>query len=414
MKIENIIRRVLREAVGVPQNIDVVAEKIYHKILDLYPEHEFDGQDEMVIDFNLTELIGDEETETFNITITYQIYPGETDTELEGMVLVAKQIKDLESKSLLVDDDFFSDIRLKMRFVVGRTTPDIKKSIYDTIQKDSPEIISAIAHEIKHAYDLTKRKSEKFTEKIPYNITQKIKFPINEINKFVFFLYYSHIVENLVRPTELYTKFKQMSVTKKTFIVNLIEENMFNLLKQLQTYSFDKFRNGLMDEIYDVKRLINDLYNANGKNTPNFTDDEYIDTLIQILHINITNKLYETAGEMILDTDPLQILIHSLSNLDSEEILKSVFSKIDSRKYTPEEYVKKEIKYFNKVGDMIIRKISKISSILPESELNEKWSNQYKRSIDCSNPKGFSQKAHCQARKKRKSGGKTKSSSPFK
>ena len=29
------------------------------------------------------------------------------------------------------------------------------------------------------------------------------------------------------------------------------------------------------------------------------------------------------------------------------------------------------------------------------------WSTKYKRSIDCNNPKGFSQKAHCQGRKKR-------------
>ena len=29
------------------------------------------------------------------------------------------------------------------------------------------------------------------------------------------------------------------------------------------------------------------------------------------------------------------------------------------------------------------------------------WSKKYKRSIDCNNPKGFSQKAHCAGRKKR-------------
>jgi len=33
--------------------------------------------------------------------------------------------------------------------------------------------------------------------------------------------------------------------------------------------------------------------------------------------------------------------------------------------------------------------------------LGEKWSEKYKRSINCSNPKGFSQRAHCQGRKKR-------------
>jgi hypothetical protein len=32
----------------------------------------------------------------------------------------------------------------------------------------------------------------------------------------------------------------------------------------------------------------------------------------------------------------------------------------------------------------------------------KKWSDKYKRSIDCDNPKGFSQKAHCQSKKKRR------------
>lgn len=32
--------------------------------------------------------------------------------------------------------------------------------------------------------------------------------------------------------------------------------------------------------------------------------------------------------------------------------------------------------------------------------ITEKWSDKYKRSINCSNPKGFSQKAHCAGRKK--------------
>jgi hypothetical protein len=41
------------------------------------------------------------------------------------------------------------------------------------------------------------------------------------------------------------------------------------------------------------------------------------------------------------------------------------------------------------------------------------WSDKYKRSINCDNPQGFSQKAHCAARKKRKKGEETKSKSPF-
>ena len=36
-----------------------------------------------------------------------------------------------------------------------------------------------------------------------------------------------------------------------------------------------------------------------------------------------------------------------------------------------------------------------------DESLSEKWSDKYKRSINCSNPKGFSQKAHCAGRKKK-------------
>jgi|TARA_B100002019_G_scaffold290815_1_gene309364 hypothetical protein len=33
--------------------------------------------------------------------------------------------------------------------------------------------------------------------------------------------------------------------------------------------------------------------------------------------------------------------------------------------------------------------------------VEEKWTRKYKRSINCNNPKGFSQKAHCAGRNKK-------------
>ena len=42
-----------------------------------------------------------------------------------------------------------------------------------------------------------------------------------------------------------------------------------------------------------------------------------------------------------------------------------------------------------------IEKMKKITK-----QRNEKWSDKYKKSIDCNNPKGFSQRAHCQGRNK--------------
>ena len=41
-----------------------------------------------------------------------------------------------------------------------------------------------------------------------------------------------------------------------------------------------------------------------------------------------------------------------------------------------------------------------VSKLLKKGKVSEKWSQEYKDSIDCNNPKGFSQKAHCQGKKK--------------
>lgn len=43
----------------------------------------------------------------------------------------------------------------------------------------------------------------------------------------------------------------------------------------------------------------------------------------------------------------------------------------------------------------------RITAMTNEEQVDEKWSNKYKRSINCNNPKGFSQRAHCQGRKKK-------------
>jgi hypothetical protein len=45
------------------------------------------------------------------------------------------------------------------------------------------------------------------------------------------------------------------------------------------------------------------------------------------------------------------------------------------------------------------------------ADLEEKWTKKYKKSINCSNPRGFSQRAHCAARRKRQKGGQTTSKS---
>ncbi len=52
--------------------------------------------------------------------------------------------------------------------------------------------------------------------------------------------------------------------------------------------------------------------------------------------------------------------------------------------------------------DRLEKKVIQLfDQVLGSEQLSEKWSKKYKDSIDCSNPKGFSQRAHCQGKKKK-------------
>lgn len=55
----------------------------------------------------------------------------------------------------------------------------------------------------------------------------------------------------------------------------------------------------------------------------------------------------------------------------------------------------------NGVKDKNGKKVPNCVPIKESEEVEEKWSKKYKDSIDCDNPKGFSQKAHCQGKVKK-------------
>ncbi len=56
----------------------------------------------------------------------------------------------------------------------------------------------------------------------------------------------------------------------------------------------------------------------------------------------------------------------------------------------------------DQVFDFFMNKLKDEDGEYSSGMLEEKWSEKYKKSIDCNNPKGFSQRAHCQGRKKKK------------
>jgi hypothetical protein len=105
---------------------------------------------------------------------------------------------------------------------------------------------------------------------------------------------------------------------------------------------------------------------------------------------SIMKKAFSDSGTFQKEGS-MSVISQEISNLKKEEtkeeqVIKRKFKKGDITNLLSNKKTKLE------------KPIGKLFSITKE-EIEEKWSKKYKDSIDCDNPKGFSQKAHCQGKK---------------
>ena len=186
----------------------------------------------------------------------------------------------------------------------------------------------------------------------------------------------------------------------------------------LEKVSIDKLKLGMVHEMLmqenDLKAVITAISNL--KKDPDYygiselTHKQWMDSNSTgfgdpdhpINHDNPhVNKLKAENAEMA-QSDITKII-------DYSEKLQSMFTVNDNL----EDWVKAKLNhacdYVATVRDYL--KFYNEEKQKGTQNIEEKWTNKYKKSIDCSNAKGFSQKAHCAARRKRQAGGKTQSKS---
>jgi hypothetical protein len=96
------------------------------------------------------------------------------------------------------------------------------------------------------------------------------------------------------------------------------------------------------------------------------------------------------------------------SGVESAIIRRIMVAHVDwLQKFGPEKVMQAAEEVAYNVGDVdeigtsdVSAYVHEVGQILGVDQLNEKWSQKYKSSINCASPKGFSQRAHCAGRKK--------------
>lgn len=110
------------------------------------------------------------------------------------------------------------------------------------------------------------------------------------------------------------------------------------------------------------------------------------------LQKNVARKFEELAQRAnTMEPSEFRNIQYLLNNGVMEAMMEAIIGAYDE--------LAKQTVYRRKFGEKIDMDNAPISEY-DVRQMYEKWSKQYKDSIDCNNPKGFSQKAHCQGRKK--------------
>lgn len=361
-----IIKNVLSEAMGVPNNIVNVAHEIYKKAIDSIDD-DMTFEDLDSYDINLSGNFNIADLTLKEIEINLDMREGDT-LAIAGMATpndfkVTKKynIKSIEPKE-----------KCKVQFVIvapeNVTGSDIKKLMVDEIV----EFISSISHELKHKYDSFKKPKRTIKQRSEYLTYTKNNFAIiTPLNKFLHYLYYTHMIENLVRPSEFAGAIDAAGITKKEFYNFLMDNRTYKMLDEIRSFTYDKLREDLKN---DMSNII-EVFKENNINYLGLSEDQIIDETLRLFFLNIKNWKAEMFHRL-LSTNFIESLL-GFSN-EKEKFFRKYLKNLDRFGENYKKYFEYEEKMFNFVATKMIKKISKLydmtKNVKTESIINwELW-----------------------------------------
>ena len=158
-------------------------------------------------------------------------------------------------------------------------------------------------------------------------------------------------------------------------VIRLTESDLISLVKRVINESDPKVGTGKKPKDSD-RRLYTDENPSDTVSVKFKTKQDIIDTLNKD---SFKSKSHARQSQIInLIHQRLRVSLERAKDPEVKKRLRTAFEYIESKKEASK------------------RKTEEMKEI----EVTEKWSEKYKKSIDCNNPKGFSQRAHCQGKRK--------------
>jgi hypothetical protein len=385
----------ISERLGVPENIIESSQDLYEKILKELKDENIkysetsNGFDFILYFNNLNYLISDYIIETININFQTIITKSVNKDVMVSMGFGITPKIDYKNKVMIPNFDIHNEklenVKLNMRFAFTseiETTNPLNR-LYDFFINEKKQIISSIAHELKHAFDKFKKKEESIHSVAKYNTVQQLRFNIEELDNFLYNSYFIHFVENLVRPTEIATELKLGNIDKKGFIEFLNNNETYKRLLDIREFSYEKMKKNLLLQKEIIKKsLTHPSISENNDEYINFinslNEKELVDYVIKLLFTNMAKLGKNIVKDMLIETMMEEFgFITDFSKINYIDSYANQYKKY-GKNY--DKFFEDEEKRFKFTANRILKKIHKLYDMAENNE--EKTSKLHKKISD--------------------------------
>jgi hypothetical protein len=366
----------IKEAVGVPANIEVAAQNLYNDITKKLKNKEIGPED--VVKFKFINKDGRYSFGDFNpdfITVEFGLatYSGDAIDNNTGNKITGGLVHSMGfSKQSKLNDVFdlvsVDDGSVELNIDYAQPNDDEEWSgnkILDTMEKNKSNSISSLGHELKHAYDNYKKPVEKLVDRSNYAGFQRSRSGVRPMDQFMFNMYFINQIENLVRPTESYVEMVSDGVvTKEQFLKFLLNSKTYKTLVQIRDSSFDT----LVEDLKSYETEIDDYLNntVDGYDSSSLDIDDKVKYFLKVFSFVTAQKVHEVRKQMLTPiTNIFQMLFGGNNdNPEADKFLDSTLGDLTKMMDNPNKFYYTSIENMKKIAIKMMKKLSKLYSLI--------------------------------------------------
>ena len=350
------MKREFNEALGVPDNLVNVAKEIYDDTLNsIDPNLDFEELNDFDIDIDKQYTINDVSIGEVEFQISLNEYDG--NIELIGM---STSEKTKVTNDFKIEKRKSNKFNIEFRYACRLNTTG--EDIINHIKSNRLEYVASIAHEVKHYYDGHKKPINNLVTRVQYDVASSESFAnINPINEFLHYIYYSHVIESLVRPTEIAALIDAGEIDKKGFYKFLTSTRTYQRLNDMRNFSYELLKEKLMGDYNKIIRLLDRInFDYEG-----MSKEEVIENVLRLVYINFRNWKHSLMVKRL--TSDFFEAIAGFSGA-KQKFLENYEKILEKFGNDYEKFFRYEIKLMNKMGDKMIRKIGKVYDLARETQ----------------------------------------------